>query len=170
MSERLACARAELAVEWLQCFDPGDGHGIVGDQAVDPAAMFTQPVVIAAFVAGAESADGLAAAARCGIEPFPIPARIEENGDLVPVDPRFGDDPMLNHTGIGLSNVRPVTGPLAGPGVADCLMAAIEGEPDAAALSMATAATFKLQTGDPRFDPAQPVLVNGFLYHPAKEA
>jgi hypothetical protein len=28
---------------------------------------------------------------------------------------------------------------------------------------------FRLTTGDPRFDPAAPATINGFLYHPAKE-
>ena len=29
---------------------------------------------------------------------------------------------------------------------------------------------FRVQTGDPRFDPLAPVCVNGYLYHPTKEA
>jgi hypothetical protein len=34
---------------------------------------------------------------------------------------------------------------------------------------VADLAAFRITTGDPRFDPAGPVTVNGFLYHPAKE-
>jgi hypothetical protein len=50
-------ARAREAAEWLAAYDPDDGLGKVGPQAHDPGTTFTQPVVIAAFAAGADQAD-----------------------------------------------------------------------------------------------------------------
>lgn len=55
MSDSLARAR-ESALEWLSGYDPGDGHGLVAQQALDPGSMFTQPVVVDAYVAGANQA------------------------------------------------------------------------------------------------------------------
>lgn len=68
-------------------------------------------------------------------------------------------------------NVKLVTkGPLADPQVVEGLLAA-SGQTDAThPLSLAKAGAFRLQTGDPRFDPARPVCVNGYLYQPATEA
>lgn len=34
---------------------------------------------------------------------------------------------------------------------------------------VADLAAFRLTTGDPRFDPAKPATINGYLFHPAKE-
>lgn len=70
----------------------------------------------------------------------------------------------------GYGNVRPVTtGPLADPAVVDGIAAAIEpGEP-ATSLSSIKAHAFQLHTSDPRFDPAKPVLINGFPFTPATE-
>lgn len=116
----------------------------------------------------------------CRAQPFAIPAEIAENGDLVPVDSgktaedcRQRFDNVTNFRGAhpmaGGSNLRPVTeGPLADPKVVDSILSAT-GEPGRG-LSMVKAGAFRLQTGDPRFDPTQPVLINGFLYHPATEA
>lgn len=57
MSASLACARARAATDWLIGFDPGDGHGPVGQQAEDPTSMFTLPVVLSAYEAGADQAE-----------------------------------------------------------------------------------------------------------------
>ncbi len=58
MSDNLACARVrESATRWLSGFDPEDGHGPVGAEAGDPDGLFTQPMVIAAFAAGADQAE-----------------------------------------------------------------------------------------------------------------
>lgn len=269
MSDNHGRAREQDALEWLTGFDPDDGHGLVGAQALDAASMFTQPVVLAAFEAGAshaeaefaieravgqrqldgatvlirEAADlfvgysgqhkaaaeghesggnlesargallnaqvcismavslkewlqgeegeegapvahvefrrdqpGLACEVACPVGPVVIPAEIAANGDLVPVDSgktsedcraRFGS--ILRRT-LG-SNVRPVKGmPLEDVRVVEGLMAA-SGMIDATSpLSVMQATAFRLQTADPRFDPHQPVCVNGYLYTPTTEA
>lgn len=93
----------------------------------------------------------------CRAEPFPIPAVVADNGDLVPVDTKRR------------SNIRPVTaGPMADPLMIDSLVQALGGP--AHSLSSVKAAGFSLQTGDPRFDPAEPVLINGYRFTPATEA
>jgi hypothetical protein len=51
-------AREAEALQWLRFYEPGDGHGVIGaSTANDPASMFTQPVVLDAFQAGADQAD-----------------------------------------------------------------------------------------------------------------
>jgi hypothetical protein len=281
----LNCRRHEDATLWLSRLDPGDGRGLVGDEAADPLAMFTQPVVIQAFIAGAEwsddeneaefaieratgqrqldeagalmreaaalfmgyyehhknraaefgrqgDVDAEAASLRkahtnlsmavslkewlspdrvpgedvvichagvtsreqaermsdwrrrtrpgwwdkaCGIDRFPIPAVITEAGDIVPVDDKTVVDcreRFANRPGYGEpSNVRlPSVAGLRDPVVVEGLMAAA-GLIDATdPISLATATAFRLQTPDPRFNPSEPVVVNGFLYHPATEA
>lgn len=73
------------------------------------------------------------------------------------------------------SNLRPVTdGALADPVIVEGLLAAAgmldATDPDAAPVRLqgvADLVAFRLNTGDPRFDPSKPVCVNGFLYHPA---
>lgn len=232
MKRNLACARAEEATEWLQGYDPDDGHGPVGDQAADPAAMFTQPVVVAAFIAGAEKADDLAEA-EFAIERAVGQRQLDEAGALMMeaaalflgygehhqaradefeksgdveacaaslrkarvnmsmavslrewlqcAAPTVDGEPVpsgqvidfperfANREGYG-SNVRPVSiGPLADPDVVEGLMAGAGLIDAATPLSVVKATAFRLQTPDPRFDPAQPVVVNGFLYHPATE-
>ena len=287
----LNCRRHEDATDWLAEYNPGDGHGVIGPAASDPAAMFTQPVVIDAWIAGAEASDDLneaefaieravgqrqldeasalmreaaalfmgyaehhknraaeadrrgdiegvraslkkahvnlamAAALKewlapnvpgedtavshgqvidfpgvtsreqaermrdwrdrtrpgwwdkpLGIDRFAIPAEIAENGDLVPVDSgktvedcrqRFANRPGYGEP----PNVRlPSVAGLRDPVVVEGLMAAA-GLIDATdPISLATATAFRLQTPDPRFNPSEPVVVNGFLYHPATEA
>jgi hypothetical protein len=68
-------------------------------------------------------------------------------------------------------NVRLIkSGPLGHPDVVEGLMAAA-GMIDATdPTSMARAGAFKLETCDPVFDPAKPVLVNGYLFLPTTEA
>jgi hypothetical protein len=85
--------------------------------------------------------------------------------ELVPCRP-------LRPTGtMQLSNLREVTsGPLADASVLDGLMdivAPADGPAPAAPHETVSALAFSLITGDPRFDPARPVKVNGFLYVPA---
>lgn len=64
------------------------------------------------------------------------------------------------------SNVRPVTtGPLSEADVVEGLLRTARNK-DAPVVSVATEGALRLQTGDPRFDPAKPVMVNGYLYHP----
>lgn len=83
----------------------------------------------------------------------PIPAEIAASGDIVPA---------------GVSNIRPVTdGPLADQGMIEQLVEALGGP--ARSLSTVKAGAFRLQTPDPRFDPARPVVVNGFIFIPATE-
>lgn len=73
------------------------------------------------------------------------------------------------------SNLRPVTdGALADPVIVEGLLAAAgmldATDPDAAPVRLqgvADLVAFRLNTGDPRFDPSKPVCVNGFLFHPA---
>jgi hypothetical protein len=112
----------------------------------------------------------------------PIPADIAPYGQLVPTSrvidfpgvttrqqaerhPQSHHQRFANRDGYG-SNVRPATGPLAEPGVADMLVHALVG--DAPALGM-DGPVFRLHTADPRFDPAAPVRINGFPYNPATE-
>jgi hypothetical protein len=179
MSDNHGCAREQDALEWLSGFDPGDGHGLVGAQALDAGSMFTQPVVIAAFIAGAESRSqvtriefrrdqpGLACDIACPAEPFAIPADIAANGDLVPVDSGKTKEDCQQR--FGETNIRPVTsGPMADQGMIEHLVEALGGP--ARSLSTVKAGSFQLQTGDPRFDPVRPVVVNGFLFIPATEA
>lgn len=67
-------------------------------------------------------------------------------------------------------NVRPVTvGPLADGAIVDGVASALGLVEDGRAVSMAGEDVFRLQTVDPRFNPARPVKVNGFAYHPATE-
>jgi hypothetical protein len=71
----------------------------------------------------------------------------------------------------GYGNVRPVTtGPLADPAVVEGIANAIEPGEAATSLSSIKALAFQLHTSDPRFDPAQPVLVNGHPFTPATES
>lgn len=102
--------------------------------------------------------------------PPPIPAEIAPNGDLVPTLDFHGCTSLNQARRIARhqrGNVRPVTsGPLADPGVAGMVAAALAG--DAPALGMA-GPTFRLQTADPRFDPTQPVVINGYPFQPATE-
>lgn len=66
------------------------------------------------------------------------------------------------------SNIRRIReGGLAEPGNVNSVLTMI-GAPGRS-LSLADAAVFRLQTPDPRFDPAKPVLVNGYRYTPATE-
>lgn len=254
MKRNLACARAEEAAEWLQGYDPDDGHGAVGDQAADPASMFTQPVVIAAFIAGAEKADDLAEA-EFAIERAVGQRQLDEASALIMeasalflgygehhqaradefeksgdveacaaslrkarvnmsmavslrewlsgdvqgmtcphcrgrqfarVDEAkpgggFGPGPMLRCVSCketllvpipaakaSQPNIKPVTsGHLADPVVIESLIESLGGPVHC--LSAVKAGAFRLQTPDPRFDPARPVCVNGFLYTPATE-
>lgn len=105
-----------------------------------------------------------------------------------PVDLEPGDrtvaDCMAKFAAPAPGNVRPVTsGPLADPAVVTDLMESagltitpatprhdwIDHERARAGLPPRDPSAFALSTADPRFDPAQPVCVNGYLYHPAKE-
>lgn len=52
MSDNLARMR-ESAERWLAGYDPEDGHGLIGTEAGNPCLQVSQPVVIAAFEAGA---------------------------------------------------------------------------------------------------------------------
>jgi hypothetical protein len=53
-----AHAREAAALNWLRFYEPDDGHGVIGEgTAYDPASMFTQPVVIDAYLAGADQAE-----------------------------------------------------------------------------------------------------------------
>lgn len=82
---------------------------------------------------------------------------------------RMGQERFANRAGYG--NLRPVTtGPLADPAVVAGIAAAIEPGEAGRALSTIKAHGFHLHTADPRFDPAQPVLINGYPFTPATEA
>jgi hypothetical protein len=71
----------------------------------------------------------------------------------------------------GYGNVRPVTsGPLADPAVVAGLAAVVEPGEVATPLSTIRAHAFQLHTADPRFDPSQPVLINGYAFTPATES
>jgi hypothetical protein len=62
-------------------------------------------------------------------------------------------------------NVRPVTdGPLAEPGTVEALLSLVEQD---GMVAINTAQTFR--TADPRFDPAQPVIINGYTFRPTTE-
>lgn len=155
MKRNLAHARDDdaarsAAVQWLEGYDPGDGHGPVGDQARDPLSMFTTEVVLDAFMGGVAHADQDFAVER-------------STGHTVGTETP-GEGTVVAHAE---PNVRPVQDPL----VLEGLMAAA-GLLDATArpLSVVSDGVFRLQTPDPRFSPAQPVRVNGYLFHPATEA
>lgn len=49
-------AHAREAEEWLRGYDPGDGHGPLGDDAADEMLQVTRDIVIAAYCAGREEA------------------------------------------------------------------------------------------------------------------
>lgn len=179
-----------------------DDHGLEVDHASfdDAAAYLTAPVEHVAFVRDQPGLDCLTRRytdrgdahpfgdVACRAEPFPIPAEIAEDGQLVPVDTKSfnnllnfggGFPPVHGHFGCDgqyrhppeQSNVRPVTdGPLADPGTVEGLMGAAGMTDTARSLSMAKATAFRLQTPDPRFDPRKPVVVNGYLFTPATEA
>lgn len=255
MSDNLACARVRDALEWLSGYDPEDGHGTVGVQALDILSMFTQPVVLAAFVAGVDQAETGFAIERstgqrqlddatalmleaCGLferyarhhqgradeakaaedheaerasldkvlvnllmlsrlkawlagedhYPVSLPAAVERVAlirDLPGLE--CGEERrVLDFPGVAmqdearriadslrnrLSNVRPVTtGPLADPDVVEGLMGSAGMTAEARSLSTVKATAFRLQTGDPRFDPTKPLCVNGYLFTPATEA
>lgn len=73
------------------------------------------------------------------------------------------------------SNVRPISGgPLADPAMVMAVFDTIGlGDDQPAAVDrpegVADLVALRLRTPDPRFDPAKPVTVNGYLYRPAKE-
>lgn len=77
---------------------------------------------------------------------------------------------------VPVSNVRDVIGALSDPSVVGAVISAIDrldctpkGEAPFRVEGVADLTAFRLTTGDPRFDPAEPVVVNGYLYHPTKE-
>lgn len=123
----------------------------------------------------------------CRAEPFPIPAEIRENGDLVPVDNKTRDDcrqrfdNILNFTGAApFIQSREVARRIA---ERDLLLmrgpAQLEGwqyqGTDAKGRGVwfrpgDAPSEFSLSTPDPRFDPLAPIRVNGYLFTPATEA
>lgn len=161
---------ADRLEQWLAGSgdNPAEVLRVIAQEAADQSGLTVdQP----AF----DEAAGRLSDTRCGLKPFPTPAEIADNGDLVVIDSgktvedcraRFDDGRRF----AGFPNVKPATGVLGDPEVVEGLMAA-SGMIDAtSALSLASATAFRLQTADPRFDPDKPVRINGFLYTRAAKA
>jgi hypothetical protein len=91
----------------------------------------------------------------CRVGDLTLPAEIADNGDLVLID-----DKTVETCRAKFDNLANFVGahPAAGSTHAS--------RPE----QIMKEGAFRVTTADPRFDPFQPVLVNGFLYTPTKEA
>jgi hypothetical protein len=188
MSDNLACARTRESAEWLASY--------VGKQ--DPDTMrFSKDELLGAFdtdhhkARAAEPGEPEVQAASLRKAALNLSMALSLREYMAAAEPtlpldeavevlqraRAGSMPNVlsfperfaNRAGYG--NVRPVTsGPLADPAVVAGLAAVVEPGEVATPLSTIRAHAFQLHTADPRFDPSQPVLINGYAFTPATES
>jgi len=141
--------------------------GLLGD--VGPAAMAWDRAGLAdIFAAGAEWATGPGKGAEVNavVDVPAKPAQIAAPSDLVDA---IRGARLIEECGTwlkvhGLPSARPLFDVLSrAKAVAHGATSAVPAESD----GVADLDAFRLTTCDPRFDPARPATINGFLYHPA---